>query len=46
MMVFDYSSIDLDAIRKDVGRYMDDHVYNFEKSSFGRKFSVRVPCPT
>lgn len=41
MMDFDYGSVDLNAIRREVGKYMDDHVYNFEKSSFGRKFSVR-----
>ena len=41
MMDFDYDSVDLNAIRREVGKYMDDHVYNLEKSSFGRKFSVR-----
>ncbi len=40
IMDFDFDSVDMNAIRKEVGAYMDTYVYNFEGSSFGQKFNV------
>lgn len=40
IMDFDFDSVDMNAIRKEVGEYMDKYVYNFENSSFGQKFNV------
>ncbi len=40
IMDFDFDSVDMNAIRKEVGAYMDKYVYNFEGSSFGQRFNV------
>lgn len=37
---YDYESVDVEEIRREVSDYMDDHAYNLKKSFFGHKFNV------